>query len=887
MRKSRSLISFIVFMFSGLSVLAQTEGERKISSEPINENEPDSVVITQSDVVDIGNVSQDTATSQPEGDIRTTIKYSAKDSTNMDLLGQKVYLYGDAKITYGTIELQADQIVIDYLTNSVTAEGREDSTGTMVGLPIFKEGEEVFEARQMKYNFKTRKAFISGVAKEQDEGYLFGESVKKDEEDNLYIQGGKFCPCDDPDASTYIRSKRIKLIPNDKVVTGPFIMYIGDVPTPLLFPFGMFPMPDKRASGIVVPTYGEERRRGFFLRNGGYYFAISDYVDLALTGEIYSKGSQGLNVRSTYRKRYKYNGNLNLQYNKQRVGQNEEDSVIQKDFWIRWSHQPQSRGTSRFSASVNAGTSSFNNNNPTRDLSQNIRQTFNSSVQYSKSFVGTPFNMSVSARHDQNIATGEVNLQLPELAVNMNRLYPFKGVAGDISWLEKLNIAYTMNATNRITNELPGLTNAEGRDSIAPFNFATLPELLENARNGFRHTIPVSTSLQLFKYFTVNPNFNYEEIWYLRQLDYSDYTAERGTIVIDTLNQFSRAYSFSTGASLNTRVYGTFYLKNKRLQAVRHIMIPSLSYSYRPDFSDPRYGFYQEVVVDSMGTTDLLSRYNGFVYGTPGRGVSNSLSFSVSNNIEGKLLAKNDTTGKPTKITLIDNLGMSASYNFAAEQFKLSTINLTARTRIFNNKLDINLTGTLDPYVYRLDSAYINRSGDRVVQQTRLDRYSWNYGRGFGQFSRVNLALGTSLNPKARENEQELDDIERENPNMPTSALRAEYVDFSIPWNLRLQYSLSYAKIGFQESDIISSVTFNGSLNITDKWKMTFNSGYDFKRKEFTLTNLAINRDLNCWQMRFNWTPFGRFQSYSLTVNIKSSILQDLKLNRNRSFWDQ
>ncbi|MGB3182998.1 MAG: putative LPS assembly protein LptD [Cyclobacteriaceae bacterium] len=886
MYKYRGLICFLMFMFSGLAVYAQGEVEREISNEPISPNEADSLVITPSGPVSFGDTPRDSTAAQPEGDIRTTIKYSAKDSTNMDLPGQKVYLYGDAKISYGDIQLSADRIVIDYRTNSVTAEGREDSLGNMVGLPIFTEGTEVFEARQMKYNFKTRKAFISGVAKEQQEGYLFGESVKKDEEDNLYIQGGKFCPCDDPNASTYIRSSRIKLIPDDKVVTGPFIMYIGDVPTPLLFPFGMFPMPDKRASGIIVPTYGEESRRGFFLRDGGYYFAISDYIDLALTGEIYSKGSQGLNLRSTYRKRYRYNGNVSVKYNKQRVGQNEEDSVIQKDFWIRWSHQPQSKGSSRFSASVNAGTSSFNNNNPTINLSQNIRQTFNSSIQYSKSFVGTPFNMSVSARHDQNISTGEVNLQLPELAVNMNRLYPFKGIAGDIGWLEKLNFAYSMNATNRITNQLQGVRASDGRDSVAAFNFSTLPDLLERANNGFRHSIPVSTSLQLFKYFTINPNFNYEEIWYLRQLDYGDYNAELGTYSTDTLDQFSRVYSFSTGASLNTRVYGTYYLKDKRLQAVRHVMIPSLSYSYRPDFSDTKYGYYEEVVVDSTGRTDELSKYNGFIYGSPGRGVSNSLSLSLSNNIEGKLLAKNDTTGKAEKITLIDNFGLSASYNFAAEQYKLSRISMSARTRLFKDRLDINLNGNLDPYIYRLDSAYVNRNGDRVVEQTRMDRYAWNAGRGFGQFTNVNLALGTSLNPKARENEQELQDLERENPNLPAS-VTAGYVDFTIPWNLRLQYSLSYSRVGFQDSELISSVTFNGGLSLTDKWKMTFNSGYDFKRKEFTLTNIAINRDLNCWQMRFNWTPFGRFQSYSLTVNIKSSILQDLKLNRNRSFWDQ
>lgn len=842
-------------------------------------------------------VSIDSLAEEEIGEIETTIAYTARDSIQMDVPNQIIKLYGEAQITYGSIELTAAEIEINYLTKVVSAKSSTDTLGNDIGKPVFKDGGEVYETDNMKYNFESRKAIIDGVVTQQGEAVMQGEKVFKNQRDELFISHAKYTTCNMAEPHFHIESSKLKVIPGNKVVSGPFHIKIKDIPTPIGFAFGMFPVPKTKVSGIVFPTYGEEKRRGFFLKNGGYYFAISDYIDLTLTGDLYSKGSWGVNAASTYNKRYAYSGRFNMKYNNQ-TGLTEGDSTVINDFWVNWSHSPQSKGSSRFSASVNAGTSTYNQNNPTLDLTNTLNQDFNSSVSFSKTFKGTPFSMNASSRLQQNINTGLINLLLPELSLNMSRLYPFKfGSASAKNWIQKISFSWNMNSTNRASNNrvgspgFPVVGYVAENDTIVPMSALGLSGLWQRAENGVRHQIPISTSMNLLKFITFSPSFNYSELWYFKELNYQ-WMDEAAAVKVDTITKFSRAYNYSTSGSFNTRLYGTLNFKGEKIQAIRHVMIPSISMGFSPDFSSENYGYYQEVQIDSLGNTRRLSKYQGFVYGTPSAGENASASFSLSNNLEMKVKSKNDTTDEARKVVLLDNLSFSTSYNFLADSFNLSNFRIAARTKIFNKKLDINFNSTVNPYAWQLDSIYYTSSGDKRVVQRQRNIYAWDLGRGIGQMTQATLALGMSLNPEARDKQNQAEE--------QLGALSAEeemqlqfiknnpelYVDFKIPWDLRFNYNVSYRKSGYADAEIIQALTFSGSITLTEKWNIRFNSGFDFENLEFTQTNFNISRDLHCWQMNFTYIPFGRYQSYALSINAKSSLLQDLKVNKQRSWFD-
>ncbi|MCK5467599.1 MAG: LPS-assembly protein LptD [Cyclobacteriaceae bacterium] len=898
MLKLKHLFIFpYLFFVVGLNVsFSQNENTLTQYDSLLNDIPSDSSAYSL-DGTDSLSIDADSLEQQKIGDIETTIQYMAEDSIHMDVPNQIINLYGEAQIIYGDIELTASHIEINYLTHLITAKGTTDSLGNEIGKPVFKDGDENFETDNMKYNFESRKAIIDGVVTQQGEAVMQGEKVFKNSRDELFISQAKYTTCNLADPHFHIQSSQLKVIPNSKVVSGPFYIKIRDIPTPLGFAFGMFPVPKQKVSGILFPGYGEEKRRGFYLKNGGYYFAISDYIDLSLTGEIYSKGSWGLNAATSYNKRYSYTGRFNARYNNQK-GLSEGDSTVINDLWVNWSHSPQSKGTSRFSASVNAGTSTYNQNNPTNDLRNTLNQEFNSSVSYSKTFKGTPFSMNASSRLQQNVNTGLVNLLLPELALNMSRIYPFKfGATSAKNWIQKISFSWNMNSTNRASNNkigqpsFPVVGYNPENDTIVPLSDLGISGLWARAENGVRHQLPISTSMNLFKFITFSPSFNYSELWYLKELNYQ-WIDEAAAVKVDTIDKFSRAYQYSASGSFNTRLYGTLNFRGEKIQAIRHVMIPSVSMSFSPDFSDDKYGYYQEVQIDTLGNTRKLSKYEGFVYGTPSAGENASASFSLSNNLEMKVKTKKDTTDKARKVVLLDNLSFNTSYNFLADSFQLAPIRIAARTRIFNKKLDISFNSTLDPYIYQLDSIYFTSNGDKRVAQRRRNIYTWDIGEGIGQLTQATLALGMSLNPKARDkNNQREEDL---GPLTAEEEMQLEfiknnpelYIDFDIPWDLRFNYNVNYRKRGHEDADIIQALTFSGSITFTEKWNMSFSSGFDFESLEFTQTNFNITRDLHCWQMNFSWTPFGRYQSYYLTINAKSSLLQDLKVNKQRSWFD-
>lgn len=826
------------------------------------------------------------------------VKYQAEDSVVYEAGTSKVRLYGNASVDYTDLKLTAAFIEVDLSRNTAFAYGAEDSSGRRRGKPVFTQGADKYEAEAMTYNFRSKRAKIQGVVTRQGEGYIHGESVKKTPENEMYIRDARYTTCNQEHPHFHIQASKIKVIPGKKLITGPFNLHFMDLPTPLGFGFGIFPTPKSATSGIIVPTYGEAIDRGFFLRNGGYYWHINDYIDARFLGDIYSKGSYGFSVISSYKKRYSFGGNIDMRYSYRQAG-DDDLTPVGKDFWLQWTHTPETRGTSSFSASVNLGTSSYNQRN-SFSTNNYLSSSFSSNIAYSKTFRGTPFSMGINARQQQNVVTRQVDMELPSFNLNMNRIFPFRGKSGSSkTWYQKIGIAYNMTAQNSISNAPVSGVLVSGvklvqelnplRDSLLPFSQENFRPLLDRMRSGVRHSVPVSTSFSILKYLQVSPSFNYEEYWYRQRLSYSWVESEKA-VDVDTIRKFSRAYQYSGSVSMQTRLYGMFFIRKAGIEAIRHMMNPSISFSYRPDFSDPKYGMVQEVQADTTGRKVKLSPFAGAVYGgSPAPGKSGSLSFSLVNTIEMKVRNKKDSSGKEAfkKINLLDNLSASGSYNLAADSFQLSSISLSARTTLFN-KLNINLNGVLDPYLYQ--SAVRNEAGQITRAQRRLPQYAWKAGRGPGQISSLNLAASTSLNPKAREKknlkrknlsmqeERELDFINA-NPEL--------FVDFSIPWNLNISYNISYSKTGFEKSSIMQSMNFSGDVNLTAKWKLGISSGYDFVNKTLVYPNVNLHRDLHCWEMRFNWIPTGNRGSYSIDINVKASVLQDLKLSRRRSWFDR
>jgi len=848
---------------------------------------------------------QDTVKTKAKKDIETTINYDAQDSMYFDVINKKLYMYGETHIDYGEITLEADRTSMDWDSRTIESDYTLDSLGKKIGRPIYSDGPDVYQTDDIIYNFDTKRALIKGVVTEQDGAFMHGDDVKKNSKDEMFIRGARYTTCNLEHPHFFIESTKLKVIPNKKVVSGPFNLKFRDLPTPLFFPFGMFPQPKEKASGVIVPSYGEEQRRGFFLRDGGYYFAISDYADLRVTGDIYSKGGNGLNATSNYFKRYSYRGTFNFSYNKS-VSDDIENPLETKDYWVRWNHRPETRGNSSFSASVSAGTSTYssNNNLVNQDFTRSISSQFTSNVSYTKKFQGTPFNISTNLRHNQNIQTGIVNLTLPDFTLNTNRQYPLKNlIKSSKSPLAKLNFSHNFVAKNELTNRartsLPfNVANEDPNgDEIIAFNRDNLGQIFDRSQVGGKHNIPISTSVSLLKFFTLSPSFTYQELWYTKELEYTFLSSENA-VQVDTVQGFSRAGSWSASTSLNTRIYGTKFFSKGKIQAIRHVMTPSLSFSFRPDFSDPKYGVYSDIQTDSTGATTTVSKYQGFAFGSPPGGESKTLGFSLSNNIEMKVASKKDTVTGFKKIKLFDNIGLSSGYNLAADSFNLSNISLSTRTSFLNNLISVNFSGSIDPYIR-----------DKTTN-ARINEFAWNSGKGIGQLATMTTAIGLNLSPAGlkgkgtRDNSQDanlnannplggdpLNDDEgltfeeqqqlqqiRDNPDL--------YVDFTVPWTLRANYSVNRTKRGFDDANVRQSLNFSGTLGLTEKTQITFNSGYDFEEKDFTTTRMGLTRDLHCWTMSFNWVPFGNFQSYFVSIRVKSPLLQDLKVEKRRSFLD-
>ncbi|MDO9554579.1 putative LPS assembly protein LptD [Rhodonellum sp.] len=916
--KGLHFLSIIIFWALPSLVFSQQRSKRVVekqivapdtvlNTKPLLSAEMDSLLLSRQDSIPLS----DTTNVVPRGEIQTEINYYGEDSIITDFTVNKVYLHKEAWFEYGNIRLEADLIIIDWEKSELFASGVTDSLGSITGNPIFKEGNTTYEIRkEMRYNFKTQKAIIKDVVTEQQDGLLRGETIKKGQDGSIYMDHGYYTTCNLEEPHWHISAAKIKSIRGKKVVTGPFNLYFNDIPTPIGLPFGMIPdTPDEKASGIVFPSYGQEQVRGLVLRDFGYYFAFNDFVHTRLTGDVYSKGGYGVKAATIYKKRYRYNGGFNVDFQKFKSPETELNPLDYNTFWVNWQHTPESRGNSRFSASVNAGTTNYNNVviNPTSFVN-NVRSEFASNIAYSKTFTGTPFSMSANLRHSQNVQTNEVNLILPDIAINMNRQNPFQNVKFEP--LKTLNIAWNFNLQNSINNRITAPfgvqnevlqigQNINTQQDILPFTLANLPQLLKDANNGAKNTIPLSSNFTLFKYFTGTASVNYTELWYTEKINFYFNPAENR---VDRILEsgFNRVGFYSSSFALNTNVYGFYnFKKNKKIEAIRHHMNPSFGFTYTPDFSNPAFGYYQQVQVDSSGRSQVFSRHQGFIFGGAPLGESRSLSINVRNVLEAKIKTESDTAALSTKkIPLLQTLNFSTNYNFAADSFQLAPINFNTRTSFFDNKLSVNLSTTLDPYS---EISTTNPETGRVTTR-RLNQLAWKNGQGIGRLRNANLNLNGSINPSnsTRGPGEVRDDITNdflqqggqmnefvENEISRIVADPSQYIDWDIPWNLSFGYNISYNRQSTGVSNITQAINMSGDLSLSEKWKINFNAGFDFSTAQITQTMIGIARDLHCWQMNVNWIPFGRFTSYNVDIRVKSAILQDLKVSRRRSFFDR
>ncbi len=854
--------------------------------------------------------------SKKESALDAPVAYVASDSVVFVMGSKNAFLYGDAQVNYTNIELKSEEIQMNMDSSIVHAIGATDSLGKLYGTPIFKEGEDMYESETMSYNFKTKKGFITNVYTQQEDGYLTSDESKKGQNDELYLRHGRYTTCDEEHPHFYIALSRAKVHTGKSVFSGPAWLVIEDVPLPLAIPFAYFPFTSKYSSGLIMPSYGDESTRGFYLRDGGYYFAINDNIDLRLTGEIFTKGSWGIGAQSTYRKRYKYSGNFYFNYQVTKEGEkNMPDYQVTKNFKLQWSHQQDAKASpnSSFSASVNFATQSYEKNNlsslynPT-SYSQSTRT---SSISYSHSFPKIGMSIALSTNITQNMRDSTLALTLPTMSITVSRFYPFKRkkVAGKERWYEKIAMSYTGSLSNSISTKENKLLKSN---------------LIKDWSNGMKHSIPISASFNILKYINVTPSFNYTERWYTHKVNQSWDTHEQ-QLVRDTIWGFNRVYDFNTSLSFNTKLYG-FYKPNRKIfgdkiQMVRHVISPSVSFSWAPDFSSSTWGYYDTYTkTDAQGNVSLVqySPYAGSLYGVPGIGKTGNVSFDLSNNIEMKIKSDKDTSGI-RKISIIDELGANISYNMAASRQQWS--NLNTRIRLKWGKFTFNMNAVFATYAYEFD-----KNGNVVVG----DRTEWSYGR-FGRFQGTSKNISYSFNNqsfkkfkeaihrlfygKEEEEEKELsaeteegEDLQpkedessnfksrrrKKNEKEDTSGLDEDgYMKFTLPWSFSISYGITMAEDRSADINIKTmrypykfthNLNFSGSIKLSSGWNVSASSGWDFTMHKISMTTVNITRDMHCFDMSCGLV-FGTFTSYNITLRAKASVLTDaLKYDKKSSY---
>ena len=836
-------------------------------------------------------------TNKSKSGLNSTVKYTAEDSIVTDQEKNIVYLYGKARITYEDAAIDADYIRLDQKNHTAYARGTTNpKTKRYSGKPILKQkNDSPVTADSLVFDYVTKKAKIYQAFSEQQGNYISGGQAKKLNEDEIAYRNILFSTCNLPYPDTHFGIVITKgIAEKNQIISGPAYLEIEGVPLPVAIPFGFFPKPDKRTSGIILPSFGEDATLGFNLRNFGYYMGFGDKFDLTNYGSIYSKGSFELSSDARYFDRYKYSGNLVLSFGYHKYGL--ETDPAAKDFNIRWSHtqNPNAHPGTTFSASVNAGTSTYYSNNASNvnyNLTALTQNTLRSSVAYSKTWAGTPFNFTASANHSQQLSTKTITLDLPSFTFNMASINPFdsKTRVGQQKWYQRINVQYTLTGDNRVT-------------AIPESQFLT-KQVFKRFQNGFQQTIPVSLSLNVLKYFQFSSSINYNEVDYLqtiRKRYARGNTTGVDSLVTDTVPGFRRAGSYSVSTGLSTKVYGTVNFKNSKLLAIRHVMTPSLSFQYRPDYNNDSYGYFRNVVsnpaIPYPYATTRYSIFDNSLYQGPSGGRSAGIALSVDNTVEAKVRAKSsDTTNADRKIPILQGLTFSTFYNLVADSLKLSPISVSGRTALFNQKLGINFSSVFNPYTTIVKDSISN---GQIVKYARvINQYTLATGK-LPTLSSFSISSNFSLNSNSAKNQRQQRNQNQNNLNT-LQGMNAQqagqlaminrdpnaFVDFNIPWNVSLNYNFSYFNSGVTTS-ISNAVNVNGDFNVTPKWKLQYTSGYDFRQSKISTTSLSIYRDLHCWDLAFQWIPFGYYKYYSVDLRVKASILQTLKLNKRKDYYN-
>ncbi|MES2778484.1 MAG: putative LPS assembly protein LptD, partial [Bacteroidota bacterium] len=765
--------------------------------------------------------------------IDVPVKYSARDSMPYDAVNKTFYLYGDAKVTQGDLTLEADFIKIELNKNLVTAMGTPDTNGNLIGKPVFKQGATEYKAKIIKYNFRTKKGYLSEFRTKEGEGYIHGHDVAKDEDNNFGIEDAKYTTCNLDSPHYHIAATRIKVIPDKKVVMGPANLQIENIPTPLVLPFGIFSIRKGQASGVIVPTYGSSIDRGYFLRDGGYYFGLGEHMDYRLTGSIYTNQSWALSNAVRYSNRYHFAGDFIVNYAHNRFFEElDPEFRISKDFSVQWNHRsdPKAVPGSTFTANVNIasvnaqGSSYFANNsyNPSNIVTNQL----NSSVSYNKSFKGGKYNLATTARMSQNTATRAVTLSLPDINFNVTNFSPlkpkFKAVAG--KWYENITMSYTTSFKNSINTKDSILFRSWSSNEFAKFYDTA-------GSYGMVHSMPIQTSFKIMKFYTLSTGINLQEYWYGQTIRKDTLN---GGVVNRNVNGFERAFTFEPRVGLNTRYYGIKNFAKGKVSAIRHVVTPTLDFSYTPDYSSASWGYYRSYK-NELGQDVRYSIFERGIVGGPGAGRRGNVGFSLDNNLEMKVRTGKDTAQKEEKIQIFESFRIGGAYNIFADSLNLSKISISARTKLFKN-ISVNGSANLDPYV---NNIITSTSGSKTV--TRINKFYLNEQGTLGIISDGQVGVNATFNrdlfkPKNSTKSRYEGELKYMNESP------GEYYDFNVPWNLNVNYSIGYNKFNTVYNPVGSNFTqtlnFSGDVNLTSEWKIGYTSGYDIRNKQITFTSI-------------------------------------------------
>ena len=863
------------------------------------------------------SIRLDSINRQRANGINSPVQYEASDSLVYNAKSKTALLYGQSKVKYENMDLEAEKIHMSLDSSLVHATGTRDTTDstghTLVGTPVFSMGQDKYESDTMAFNFKTKKGLISKVYTQQEDGFLQSEISKRSANGDVYLQHGRYTTCDKKHPDFYIALSRGKVRPGKDVTFGPAYLVVADVPLPLAIPYGFFPFTKSYSSGFIMPTYGDESARGFYLRDGGYYFAINDKWDLKLLGEIYTKGSWGLSAASNYNKRYRYSGSFFLSYQNTKTGdKNMPDYSEQKSFKVQWSHRQDAKANpySSLSASVNFATSSYERNNLNslynpQTLSQSTRT---SSVSWSTTFSSIGLSLSSTANLSQNMRDSTLSVTLPDLNISLSRFYPFKRkhAAGDERWYEKISMSYTGQISNRIDTK---------EDKFLKSN------LIKDWRNGWNHSIPISGNFTLFNYINVSPSFNFQDRMYTHKIMRSwDETAQKEAC--DTIYGFNNVYNYNMSISASTKLYGFFTPSRKifgdKIQTIRHVITPSVSFSYAPDFGQGRYGYYKTYQkTNADGSVELVeySPYQGQLYGVPGKGKTGNISFDIANNVEMKIKSDKDSTGIK-KISLIDELGLAMSYNLATDYHPLSDLTMRIRLKWWKN-YTFNMNAVFASYAYELDKDGKPYVGNRTL---------WGMGK-FGRFQGTSQNFSFTLTPeklkkwfgggddeedkKKKSNKDDEDGVDTDiESNVDDTMVEGQrgakksgggkaetdadgYMRFNMPWSLTFGYGITMRENTSGKFNTKSmrypykfsqNLNFSGNLRLSDGWNISFSSGYDFDQHKMSMTTASLQRDLHCFNMSCS-VVLAPYTSYNFSFRCNAATLTDaLKYDKRSGY---